>query len=408
MKRLYEPLLREYLRHFPCVALIGPRQCGKTTLLGTLPRGFTRFDLEDDADYQIVARDPAAFLALHPEKLAIDEAQILPHLFGALRVAIDRNRRKKGRFVLTGSASPGLVRSISESLAGRVGLIEMAPFTAAEGRGHPTAPLAERLAARRLDPGELSLALRPRLSASEVEAAWFRGGYPEPYLARNARFRALWMQNYVRTYLERDVQRLFPGLNQARFRTFLRLTAGLSGTIVNYSEVARTLGVSQPTARDYFDIAHGTFLWRTVPAFAKNTLKRIVKHPKGYLRDTGLLHHLLRIPDARALASHPIAGASWEGLVVENLLRGLASRAIEIEACYYRTGAGAEVDLVLEGDFGLVPIEIKLTRSVDSRKLRALADFVAERRVPLGIVINNDEAPRRYTERIVGVPFAAL
>jgi predicted AAA+ superfamily ATPase len=200
----------------------------------------------------------------------------------------------------------------------------------------------------------------------------------------------------------------FPGLDHDRFRQFLHMLGSLSGTVLNLSDVARTLAVSQPTARDYVEIAHGTFVWRRLPAYTGNPLKRAVRHPKGYLRDTGLLHHLLRIPDLDTLLGHPAMGKSWEGLVIEELLRGLNGRGIAAEASHYRTSAGGEVDLVLEGDFGLLPIAIKHAQTVRLQELQALNHFLTDTKCPLGLVINNDERPRFYTERILGVPFACL
>lgn len=406
MKRQYEKLLKEYLRSFPCVAVIGPRQCGKTTLLKTLGPKWKIYDLEKQSDFQVVADDPDLFLRLNPEETAIDEAQTLPALFPALRVAADSDRNKRGRFVITGSSSPVLLKSISETLAGRVGVIEMAPFSFLETRGRSKSRFLELLAGR-AGARDIVRELRPHSGPREISDYWFRGGYPEPWIRRSSRFRALWMDQYARSYLYRDVAALFPGLDQQRFRAFSHLLAGLSGSIINYADVARTLGVSQPTARDYFEIAHGTFLWRRVPSYEKNALKRVVRHSKGYLRDSGLLHYLLRIPDARALLSHPRVGASWEGVVIEEIVRGLSAMGTGADYYYYRTGAGAEVDLVLEGEFGVIPIEIKRQSSAPDR-LRSIRDFMDERRLPLGVVINNAESPLLYDERICGVPFGCL
>ena len=408
MNRVYERLLHEYLRLFPVVAVLGPRQCGKTTLLHCLPKEWRRFDLERDADHQAIAHDPGLFLKLHPQRVAFDEAQLLPSLFSALRVEVDSNRSQRGRFVVTGSSSPALIRSISESLAGRVGVVEMAPFTAAEAFGATDTPFADALAGPPKKIKVELLGLKNRLTPSQILRYWFEGGYPEPWLETLPRFRDAWNQEYVRSYVDRDIARLFPGLNRDRFRSFVRLLAGLSGTIINHADIGRSLGVSQPTARDYFEIAHGSFLWRTLPAYAGNTLKRLVRHPKGFLRDAGLLHHLLRIPDADALMSHPVMGPSWESMVIENILRALAAAGISHEASHYRASGGAEVDLVLEGTFGVLPIEIKHTQHVNPGKLRALTDFVQEQKCPLGIVINNDESPRMLTDAVIGLPFACL
>jgi len=408
MKRLYEALIEGYLAEFPCVVILGPRQCGKTTLLGTLGASWHRFDLERQNDFEVVSRDPDLFLRLNPRHIAIDESQLLPALFAALRVAIDDHRTETGRFVITGSSSPELLKSVSESLAGRIAIVEMAPFSFAETRQTFDSVFFDALQSGKVSVIDLVNALSPCSTLTEIHQYWMQGGYPEPWLKTSPRFRKTWCENYVQTYLHRDVARLFPGLDHDRFRQFLHMLGNLSGTIMNYSDVARTLAVSQPTARDYVEIAHGTFVWRRLPAHAGNPLKRAVKHPKGYLRDTGLLHHLLRIPDLDALLSHPAMGRSWEGMVIEELLRGLNGRGIAFEASHYRTAAGGEVDLVLEGDFGLIPVEIKHSQTIRAQELQTLTHFVADFKCAFGIVINNDERPRLYTEQILGIPFACL
>ena len=409
MKRAYESLLRAYLKSFSCVALLGVRQCGKTTLLKTLPDTWRHFDLERGADHLVVARDPDAFFRLNPRQVAIDEAQVLPEIFPALRVAIDQDRAQKGRFVITGSSSPALLRSVSESLAGRVGVIEMAPFSWNEvTRTTARGSFLRRLLDSKAGPAALVEGLKPRGELARAHDFWFRGGFPEPWLNPGDKFRTRWVEQYIQTYLFRDVKRLFPGLDDVRFRRFLGMLSGLSGRVLNYAEVARSLGVSQPTARDYFDIAHGTFVWRAIPAFTQNALKRLVKHPKGYLRDSGLLHALLRIPDTDALLSHPQMGSSWEGMVVEEILRQLSALGVAHEYSYYRTSAGAEVDLVVEGVFGRVAVEIKHASTVGSRELRELRDFVTEHKARLGVVINNDLAPRQYEDKLIGLPLTYL
>ena len=408
MKRMYEALLKGHLAAFPCVVILGPRQCGKTTLLDTLGADWRRFDLERQSDYQVVSRDPDLFLRLNPRQIAIDESQILPALFPALRVAIDDHRQEPGRFVITGSSSPELMKSVSESLAGRVAIVEMAPLSFAETRQAFDSPFFDALQTGKTTAGELANALRSRATLADIHQYWLLGGYPEPWIKTSPQFRKTWRENYVQTYLQRDVARLFPGLDHDRFRQFLHMLGSLSGTIINYSDVARTLAVSQPTARDYIEIAHGTFVWRRLPAYTGNPLKRAIKHPKGYLRDTGLLHHLLRIPDLDALLGHTAMGRSWESMVIEELLRGFNGRGISVDASHYRTAAGGEIDLVLEGDFGLLPIEIKHSQAVRVQELQALENFVADSKCNFGLVINNDEHPRFYSERILGIPFACL
>ncbi len=406
MKRHALPLLNELLGLFPCVAIVGVRQCGKTTLLKEMLPGWKILDLEKLADLDAAGRDPDLFLRLNPRQVAIDECQLLPAMFAALRVAIDSQRGEPGRFVITGSSSPELLSSISESLAGRIAIIEMGPLALAEA--YELQPsLLYRLIEDRA-PLARFLELVPRVRLDQISDYWMQGGYPEPWVKGQPRFRKLWLQNYLKTYLDRDLPRLFPALDRHKFRLFVQMLAQLSGSIINYSEVARTLGVSQPTARDYFHIAHGTFLWRHLPAYEKDASKRVVKHPKGYLRDSGLLHYLLHLRDQDDLMAHPRMGQSWESMVIETLLRGMASAGADVHAYHYRTGAGAEIDLVLEGEFGVLPVEIKHGGRVDTRSLRALRDFVTERGCRYGIVISNDEAVRQLDDQLIGLPFSVL
>jgi len=406
MKRVYEALLQEYLDTFPCVAIIGSRQCGKTTMLGTLPNDWQRYDLERANDYQLVTRDPDLFLRLNPDKIAIDEAQLFPDLFKALRVAIDDDRRP-GRFVVTGSSSPELMSSVSESLAGRVGIIELSPFGFSEIYTAQDSPLG-LITDNSCDLADLMKVAKPKASLSEAHEYWFRGGYPEPWLSKSERARKLWVEQFMQTYVQRDISQLFPNLNRDRFSLFLQLLGGLSGTIINYSDTARALGISAPTVRDYFEIAHGSFIWRLIPSFSRNSYKRLVRHPKGYVRDSGLLHHLLRLPDLKALLGHPQMGNSWEGMVIEEILRHLNANGIGFDYYHYRTSGGAEVDLVLEGDFGLLPIEIKYSQTVHWRSLKSMREFIDHHDCKYGIVVQNSDKPVMYDDKIIGIPFNCL
>lgn len=405
MKRSFRQLLREYLELFPAVALVGVRQCGKTTLAKTLTPDWKLFDLEKSDDMALISADPDLFFKLNSRRIIIDEAQIFPALFPALRVTIDEHRDQRGRFVITGSSSPELQNNIAESLAGRIGIIELSPLMWSEIHGSGLSALVNGLAQRIVDPEFYLTSSRPRSTLDDTLDYWFRGGYPEPWLSMSERFRETWFDQYQQTYLQRDVARLYPGLDQIRFRQFVRLLGGLSGRTINYADISRAIGVSQPTAKDYLEIAHGTFLWRTLPAFSRNVTKRVVKHPRGHLRDSGLVHHLLRIPDTSALLVHPQCGSSWQSMVTEEILRQFACLGKSVDAFHYRTGAGAEVDLVLEGDFGLVPFEMKFARRIDARDLRPIRDFMREFNCPVGFVIHAGEEPRRLDHQLVGLPF---
>ena len=173
---------------------------------------------------------------------------------------------------------------------------------------------------------------------------------------------------------------------------------------MNYADLSRSLSVSQPTVRDYLDIAHGTFIWRKLPPYEKNIKKRIVKMPRGHLRDTGLLHYLLNIDEHEGLTHHPIVGRSWESFVIEEILKGMQNNIIPNQAYYYRTSNGAEIDLILEGTFGLLPIEIKFGTKIDHRSLRTLIEFVDIQKCPIGIVINNSDSIAWLHEKIIRLP----
>ncbi len=404
MKRYYKVLLDRYMVTFPCVCIIGPRQCGKTTFIKELPAPWTVYDLEKESDFRIISADPDLFLRLNPANVAIDEAQLYPGLFNALRVAVDADRGKKGRFIITGSSSPGLVRGISESLAGRVGIIEMAPFSLCEAFGCASSPLIDWLTMASSSLKELHDSLKPALTIADVHRYWLEGGYPEPWLAQSADFKRDWYNAFIQTYLYRDISVLFPRINKDRFRFFINLLLASSGSVINYSDMARSLGLTAPVVKDYFAIAHDTLVWRNVPPFCKKSAHRLVRHPKGYLRDSGLLHRLQHITSLDTLLAHPKMGSSWEGTIVDELLRGLNSKGIACEYSFYRSNGGAEVDLVLEGDFGLIPIEIKHGGGFGMRQLAGILSFIGEQKCRCGIVITTNDKPQWFTEKLLGIP----
>ena len=403
MHRTAADTLSYLLTMFPAVAVFGSRQCGKTTLMRMVAgEGWRYLDLERAADCELIAGDPDLFLQLHPEPLAIDEAQSLPELFPALRVAIDADRRP-GRFILSGSSSPALIRVISESLAGRIATIRLSPFTFAESLGESSPALAGLIENRR-PLSEWPSLLAEKGTEADLFTYWLKGGYPEPTLKKNDRFRRLWFDNYVNTYLERDIAKLFPGLNRERFRLFLRHLAQQSGQIINISDTARLLDVSVPTAKDYYRIADGTFLWRQLPAWSPQTAKRLVKHPKGYLCDSGLLHHQLHLSDIDALIAHPAGGRSFESMIIEQILRQLECSAMGFEAFHFRAATGLEVDLIIEGAFGRIVVEVKRAGVVKHRTIENLSRFIDEYKADYGIVVNNDRECRLLRGNIIAIP----
>ena len=328
------------LDQFPAVALLGPRQTGKTTLAGLIAeeRASTYLDLENTADREKLS-DAALYLSGHEDELVIlDEVQRAPELFQTLRGLIDKGRRRNiraGRFLLLGSASIDLLKQSRESLAGRIAYIELGPFNVLE------------------------------VDAAAREQLWVRGGFPDSFLAKSDEASAVWRENFVRTYLERDIPQLGPRVPAETLRRFWTMLAHMHGGLLNAAQLARGLAVDGKTVARYLDLLVDLLLVRRLPPFHVNVGKRLVKSPKVYLRDSGIVHTLLGLDDRDAVLGHPVAGGSWEGFVLENLLSAAPER---VKPWFYRTAAGAEIDLVLQmpgGDLWAVEIKHGLAPRLD-------------------------------------------
>jgi predicted AAA+ superfamily ATPase len=285
---------------------------------------------------------------LRPAAVVLDEAQAVPALFAALRGVIDRRRSKTGQFLVLGSAQPTLIRQVSESLAGRVGVLELDPLTAAEAASGP-----------------------PRRSWTSV---WLRGGFPD---ALRHDFRE-WWESYLRTYVERDLPQLGVAADPMLLRRMLTMLAHAQGALFNASTFGQSLGVSYHTVQRYVDVLEQTFLARRLPPFHRNVRKRLVKTPKIYLRDTGLVHHLLNLDTSAAVSSHPVAGASFETFVIEDLLRRERLARPHVQAFFWRTAIGAEVDLVLDRGSERVLVEVKSGRGDRPGVVRALGRSIED------------------------------
>ena len=405
-KRFISCKVNRLLEMFPVVAVIGPRQCGKSTLVQQLHPDWKYYDLESPNDYQLITEDPVAFFSINSSQVIIDEAQQYPDLFKVLRGIIDSDRSAKGRFLLTGSSSPDIVKGITESLAGRIATIEMAPFKQGEYHGKPLSSMYEMLLDASTKPEDF-LQLEAPLRLQQCMNVWFKGGFPEPLIESEKvkDFHKHWMENYIADYVSRDIRGLFPRLNIHHFRRFLSLLAQYSGHQLNMSSMARALGVSVPTVKDYLDIIHQTFLWRNLGPYIKNPLKKVQKANKGFFRDQGLLHYFLRINDLDQLLVHPVAGFSFESFVIEEIIRGLqATMATQLSYSYYRTIDKSEVDLVVESSSAVLPFEIKLNSMVNRKSLRGLELFMKDLSSPYGIVINRGKRVEMLTDRIVQIP----
>lgn len=332
-RRLLSKLERS-LTDFPAVALLGPRQAGKTTLARILANGrpgSLYLDLERPSDLAKLA-DPELFLSRHASQMIVlDEIQRQPELFSVLRSLIDE-KRTPGRFLLLGSASPDLLRQASESLAGRIVFHELAPFDVSE--------------------------IKP--THSQLQNFWLRGGYPLSWLAQSDTGSFAWRESFITTHLERDIPSFGIRIPGATLHRFWQMLAHLHGQLWNASRLGSSFGVSAPTVQHYLNILEATYMLRRLPPLQANLGKRLVKSPKIYLRDSGILHALLGIESLNDLAGHPVVGASWEGWVLEQIAQLIAPKW---QLSFYRTASGAEMDVVAERGNRKIGFEIKYSSS---------------------------------------------
>ena len=359
-------LVQEGLSRQAAVALLGPRQVGKTTLALQIAQqqGALYLDLEDARDREKMT-NPASFLEAHENQLVIlDEIHRTPELFQALRGLIDRGRRRgkrTGRFLLLGSASIDLLRQSGESLAGRIRYIEMTPLTSLEIEG------------------------------ADEESLWIRGGFPDSFLAPDDRESLAWREDLIRTYLERDIPLFGPRIPAETLRRFWTMLAHSQGGLHNASRYAVSLEVSGPTVNRYTDLLVDLLLVRRLQPYHVNVGKRLVKSPKVYIRDSGLVHALLNLADRNTVLGHPVAGGSWEGFVIETLVNASPARTVP---GFYRTTGGAEIDLLLELPGGeRWAIEIK--RSTIGKPARGFYQACEDLRPAKRFVVH--KGPDRYS-----------
>lgn len=361
--------LRTSLRRSPITAILGPRQCGKTTLSLGFAREqepVTYFDLEDPAVLMSLEQ-PKSVLGPLPGLVIIDEIQRRTDLFPILRLLADRDPLP-ARFLLLGSASPDLVRRSSESLAGRVEFVEMGGFDMEE------------------------------TGADALPALWWRGGFPRSFLAGSDADSAAWRENFIRTFLERDLAQFGLNIPALALRRFWTMVAHYHGQTWNSSEIAASLGINETTARRHLDILAGAYMVRVLPPWFQNIAKRQRRAPKVYLRDTGILHSLIGIGSPQALSMHPKCGASWEGLAVETVLRSLPSR----DAYYWAVHSGPELDLLILFQGMRLGFELKYADAPQiTRSMRtAMADLSLDRL----FVIYPGDRPYTLGDRIDVLP----
>lgn len=358
IKRRLESQIAEALKRSPSVALLGPRQVGKTTIAlnisETMPSVY--LDLENRRDLQKV-QDIEGFHIENSDKLIVlDEVQRLPEIFAPLRGIIDQERRKgnrTGQFLFLGSASIDLLQQSSESLAGRIAYMELHPIDATEYADD---------------------------SLDKLNSLWVRGGFPESLLSASDKNSLDWRHDFIKTYLERDIPQLGPRIPSETLERFWTMLAHNQGSLLNASQLARNLDVSSPTINRYLDLMTDLLLVRRLKPWTSNVGKRLTKSPKIYVRDSGITHALLNIPDYNSLLGHPVVGGSWEGFVIENIMSVAPSR---VQPYYYGTPGGAEIDLVLEFPGGAKwAIEIKRSSapSVSKGFYRGCEEIIPDKR----------------------------
>jgi predicted AAA+ superfamily ATPase len=339
IQRTLLKVLGNALQSMPVVAILGPRQVGKTTLAleaaQLIKKKSSYLDLESDEDYNKLT-DPEAYLnRFSQELLIIDEIQRKPDLFRIIRGIVDKRKRKgerAGHFLLLGSASRDLLQQSSETLAGRIRYLELTPFHLYE---------LQRFEGKKLD----------------IEKLWLRGGFPDSYLSNDDNESWLWRNDFISTYMERDLPMMGVGIAPALLKRFWKMLAHYNGNQINYSEFGRSLELSHTTVKKHLDVLTDFYMVRQLPPWSGNIKKRLVKSPKIYIRDSGILHALLNLSSVDALLSFPSVGASWEGFVVEQILNVLDSKW---NYFYYRTATQNEIDLVLYSpDKKIWAIEIK-------------------------------------------------
>jgi predicted AAA+ superfamily ATPase len=382
IRRLARESVCKGLDRQAAVALIGPRQSGKTTLAfeiaGTRPSLYLDLEAREDRDK---LSDPALFLRRHEDKLVIlDEIHRMPELFQTLRGLIDEGRRKglrNGRFLVLGSAAIDLLRQSGESLAGRIEYIELGPLHALEIAGSP----------------------------ADIDRLWLRGGFPDSFLANDDADSFALRRSFIRTYLEKDVPQFGPRIPAEVLERLWMMLAHCQGGLLNASRLAASLSVSAPTVTSYIGLLVDLLLVRRLPPYHANVGKRLVKSPKTYLRDSGLLHALLGITSQDELAGHPILGKSWEGFVIESIL---AVTPEHVGTSFYATAAGAEIDLVLDfgGTRGRWAIEVK--RSLSAKPARGFFLSLDDLRPSKAFVVSAGHERYPLSERVEAISLPEL
>ena len=393
--------VRKAAAEFPAVVVVGPRQSGKTTLLKHLFAEQMPIISLEPPDVRLAAQsDPRGFLNLYPAPVILDEIQYAPGLLPYIKETIDANRNRTGQYILTGSQNLLLMSQVTESLAGRAAVLKLLPLTRRE---------AARVDADNFPWENPPAPAMPAMSTADLWQHILRGAYPEP-VAHAERDYRLWQASYIQTYLERDVRNLRNLGDLTQFQVFLRALAARSAQILNLSDLARDVGVAVNTAKDWISILEASFQIIILRPYYANIGKRLIKSPKIYFTDTGLLCYLVGLRDAGHAASGPMGGAIFENFVIADIYKTFLNRGEEPALYYWRTTAGSEVDVIVETQAGLAPLEIKLSQTPQlemAKELQAFRRDFKEKALP-GYVIHPGEVALPLGGGVTALPLSRL
>jgi len=402
IQRSLEPVLKKAAAEFPAVVLTGPRQSGKTTVLKHLFGKECRYVSLEPPDVRAAAmEDPRGFLELHPPPAIFDEVQYAPDLLPYMKERIDAHRDQAGQYLLTGSRNLLLTEKITESLAGRAAILRLLPLSRRETTGHPGAPL----------PWESKKAGAPpaRISVRDLWKDFLRGGYPE-LTADPGRDIGLWHAGYVQTYLERDVRSLRQVGDLSQFQSFLRALAARTAQLLSLTDLARDLGVALNTVKSWLSVLEATYQVIVLRPYFVNVGKRLVKTPKVYFTDVGTLCYLTGLKDPEHAASGPMGGPIMETAVLSEIVKTLTHRGLEPQVYFWRTSAGSEVDIVVEADGKVVPIEVKLSatpRPAMASSIKKFQQDFGDKAGP-GFVVHPGDIRLPLGSNVTALPFAEL